>query len=116
MIKVKSLFDAVEKSDGQRLWVEPIGLTRDLRSWCSVDHILTHLGPSMQIWKILEEHPDAFDYFRSHYHDQLRGSPYKAALHALARAALQEDFTLVHASDDAEHNVAVALQQYLEEL
>ena len=37
MIKVKHLLEAVEESDGQRLWVEPIGLTKDLREWCQVD-------------------------------------------------------------------------------
>ena len=49
----------VEESDGQRLWVEPIGLTKDLREWCKVDHVLPHLGPPMNAWKVLEEHPDA---------------------------------------------------------
>ena len=116
MIKVKHLFDAVERSDGQRLWVEPIGLTRDLRGWCSIDHILPHLGPSMQIWNVLNEHPDAFDYFQAQYHEQLKLSPHKAALHALARAGLQEDFTLIHAGEDDERNAAVALQNYLNEL
>src|SRR5205085_11876700 len=116
MIKVKNLFDPVERSDGQRLWVEPFGLTRDLRGWCSVDHILPHLGPSMQIWNVLQEHPDAFDYFQAHYHDQLKASPHKAALHALARAGLQEDFTLIHSGEDDERNAAVALQNFLNEL
>ena len=45
MIKVKHFLDAAEGDDGQRLWVEPISLARDLREWCSVDHVLCHLGP-----------------------------------------------------------------------
>jgi uncharacterized protein YeaO (DUF488 family) len=116
MIKVKHLLDAVENDDGQRLWVEPIGLTKDLREWCNVDHVLPHLGPPVRVWKTLEEHPDAYDFFRATYHDQLRKSPYRAALQSLALASRQETFTLLHQSDDAEHNSAMALYEYLSEL
>jgi len=37
MIYVKHLLDAVEKTDGQRMWVEPIGLTRDFAIYDSDD-------------------------------------------------------------------------------
>ena len=116
MIKVKHLLEAVEENDGQRLWVEPIGLTKDLREWCRVDHVLPHLGPPMSAWKVLADHPDAYEFFRAKYHDQLKRSPYKAALQSLAVASRQETFTLVHGSDDAEHNSATALYEYLSEL
>lgn len=116
MIKVKHLLEAVEQSDGQRLWVEPIGLTKDLREWCHVDHVLPHLGPPIGAWKVLEEHPDAYDFFRSQYHDHLKKSPYRAALQSLAVASRSETFTLVHQADDAAHNSAHALYEYLLEL
>ena len=116
MIKVKNVFDAVENDDGQRLWVEPIGLCKDMREWCRVDHVLPHLGPPIRIWKMLEEHPDAYDYFRAQYHTQLRTSKYRAALLALAAASRRETFTLLHHSDDPEHNSAVALHEFLSEL
>ena len=116
MIKVKHLLEAVEESDGQRLWVEPIGLTKDLREWCRVDHVLPHLGPPMKAWKVLEDHPDAYDFFRAQYHEQLKKSPYRAALQSLAVASRAETFTLVHSSDDVEHNSAIALYEFLSEL
>jgi uncharacterized protein YeaO (DUF488 family) len=116
MIKVKHVLEAVEQSDGQRIWVEPIGLTKDLREWCRVDHVLPHLGPPLKAWKVLEEHPDAYDYFRACYHDSLRRSTYRTALQQLACASRNETFTLIHQSDDAEHNSAVALHEYLSEL
>ena len=37
MIKVKHFLDAVEQDDGQRLWVEPIGLCNDLREWWAAE-------------------------------------------------------------------------------
>ncbi len=116
MIYVKHLLDAVEKSDGQRMWVEPIGLTKDLREWCKVDHVLSHLGPPREAWKVLEEHPDAYDFFRARYHEFLSRSQYRPALQALATAGLREDFTLVHQSDDPEHNSATALRDFISEL
>ena len=116
MIYVKHLLDSVDQSDGQRMWVEPIGLTRDLREWCRVDHVLSHLGPPKSVWQILENHPDAYDFFRARYHEFLATSPYKPALQALAAAGLREDFTLVHQSDDPEHNSATALRDFITEL
>jgi uncharacterized protein YeaO (DUF488 family) len=116
MIKVKHLLEAVEECDGQRLWVEPIGLTRDLREWCRVDHVLPHLGPPMKAWKVLEDHPDAYEFFRAQYHEQLKKSPYRAALQSLACASRQETFTLIHQSEDDEHNSAMALYEYLTDL
>jgi len=116
MIKVKHVLEAVENDDGQRIWVEPIGLTKDLRQWCKVDHVLPHLGPPMEAWKTLEDHPDAFDYFRAKYHDMLKKSPYRAALQSLAVASRHETFTLLHQSDDPDRNSASALHQYLSEL
>jgi uncharacterized protein YeaO (DUF488 family) len=116
MIKVKHLMDPVEEDDGQRMWVESNGLTKDLREWCHVDHILPHLGPPADLADWFEQHPDGFDYFRAQYHTRLGQSPYKPALRHMAKAAANENFTLLHAGEDPEHNAAVALHQYLSEL
>ncbi|HEX8521600.1 MAG TPA: DUF488 family protein [Tepidisphaeraceae bacterium] len=116
MIKVKHLMDAVEDDDGQRIWVEPHNLTRDLRDWCRVDHVLPHLGPSIKLWTMLDEHPDSYEAFRGAYHQQLRRSPYRVALQSLAVASRHENFTLVHASEDGDHNAASALHEYLSDL
>ena len=110
------MLDPVEREDGQRIWIEPIGLTKDLTQWCSIHHVLTHLGPPLELWNWYEEHPDGYEYFRGRYHDHLGKGPYRAALQALARAALNEDFTLVHQGDDSEHNTATALYEFLIEL
>ena len=117
MIKIKNLFDKVEKEDdGQRLSIEPIGLTLDLREWCAVDHVLTELGPPLELWEWFEKHPDGYDYFRGKYHEHLsRGGRRKATMH-LAAAALQENFTLLHQGDDPQHNSATALYEFLSEL
>ncbi len=116
MIKVKHLMEAQEKEDGQRLWVEAVGLTKDLREWCSVDHVLTHLGPSADLAAWFEAHPDGYEYYRGKYHESLVSSPYRAALLQLAKASAAENFTLLHAGEDSTHNAATALYEYLSEL
>ena len=116
MIKVKHLLDTVEADDGQRLWVEPIGLTLDLREWCKVDHVLTHFGPAKELWYWFDEHPQAYDYFRGQFHEQLDNGSMRAKLLELTVAARHKNFTLLHQGDDREHNSAVALMEYLSEL
>ncbi len=116
MIKVKHLLDPVESDDGQRIWVEPWGLTKDLREWCRVEHVLPHLGPPKALGEWLEEHPDGYDHFRARYHECLAQSPYKPALQHLAHAGLRETFTLLHQGDDPGHNTGTALQEFINEL
>jgi uncharacterized protein YeaO (DUF488 family) len=116
MIKIKHVMDAVEKDDGQRLWVEPIGLTKDLVEWCQVHHILTHLGPPKKIWKWFDEHPSGYEYFRGKYHEALQKSTHVPALQALAQAGQKENFTLVHSGDNEAENSATALYEFLTNL
>jgi len=116
MIKIKHLLDAVESDDGQRLWVEPIGVTADLRQWCSIDHVLSHIGPPIKLWLWFQEHPDGYEYFRAKYHEFLSQENRRQLMMKLAAAALQEDFTLVHQGDDPQHNSATALYEFLTEL
>jgi uncharacterized protein YeaO (DUF488 family) len=116
MIKIKHFMDAREDDDGQRLWVEPMSLTKDLQEWCSVDHLLPHLGPPMELWDWFEEHPDGYDYFRGKYHEHLNTGGLRRPLWQMAKAGLNENFTLLHQGEDASENTATALYEYLTEL
>src|SRR5206468_2902641 len=116
MIKVKHLMDPAEPDDGQRIWVEPFNLTKDLQEWCTVQHVLMHLGPPMTLWKWFDEHPDGYDYFRGKYHDHLAVAQRRQALSELAIAGVRENFTLLHQGDDPAHNTATALYEFLAEL
>ena len=115
MMKVKNLFDAVEPDDGVRLFVEPTGLTRDLVEWCSVHHVLGNIAPPKPLASILASEYERYDEFRAHYHEWLADSRFMPALDELARAASTENYTFLHTDDDAEHNVASALAEFLAE-
>jgi uncharacterized protein YeaO (DUF488 family) len=116
MIKIKHFMDAVEPDDGARLWVEPFGLTRDLRQWCAVGAVLPHLGPPLELWKWFDAHPQAYELFRGCYHEYLSDGRMKAALRQLAKAAASHNFTLLHQGSDPEHNTATAFYEFLSEL
>jgi uncharacterized protein YeaO (DUF488 family) len=116
VIKIKHLLDDVEEDDGQRIWIEPIGLTSDLREWCRVDFLLSHLGPTRALWKWFEQRPEGYEFFRAKYHEILAQGPYRSALLELVSAGRHENFTLIHQGEDAEHNSATALYEFLCEL
>jgi uncharacterized protein YeaO (DUF488 family) len=116
MIKIKHLMDVSEPDDGERSWIEPVGLTADLREWCNVDHVLSHLGPPAALAEWFEEHPDGYEYFRARYHEALANGPYKDALQQLACAAIKKNFTFLHTGSDPCQNAGVALYEFLTEL
>ena len=71
MITVKNLFDPVEESDGQRLWIESHGLTTDLQEWCRVDAVASQFGPPPKLAAWYDDHPQGYDHFRGKYHAAL---------------------------------------------
>ena len=116
MMKIKHLLDKVEENDGHRLWVEPIGCTKDLCEWCKVEHVASHLGQPRQVWDWFEAHPDGYEEFRARYHDCLSRGPHRDSLMQLACIGRREDLTLLHQGDDPQHNTATALLEFLSEL
>lgn len=117
MIKIKHFLDTVENDDGKRLWIEPIGVAPEFIEWCSIDHVLSHLGPPKKLWEWYEEHPDGYEAFRGQYHDLLKAGPSRDALQQLARVAARgETFTLLHQCEDPLHNSATALYEFIVEL
>jgi len=116
MFKIKHFLDAAETDDGQRIWVEPIGLTRDLREMCNITDVLSHYGPPVSLWEWFEKHPDGYDYFRAQYHEWLAKSAHTEGLKDLVFQALRDNITLIYQGNDAQHNTATALYEFLSEL
>lgn len=116
MIRIKHFLDGIESADRERIWVEPIGVTKDLQQMCSIRHVLSHLGPPVKLWHWFDAHPDAYEEFRGRYHEHLTAGPYREALQALAVVGLREDYTLLHQGDDPAHNTATALHEFLVQL
>jgi uncharacterized protein YeaO (DUF488 family) len=116
MINVKHFMDSVEPADGSRVWVEPIGLTKDLTEWCQIDYTLFHVAPPRNLCDWLLLHPTGYHYFQTRYHQWLNESPLKPALQRLACEARRQTVTLLHQSSNPQQNSATALCEYLIEL
>lgn len=116
MLRVKHFMDRVETDDGHRLWIETIGLTRDLQQMCDVHHVLSHLGPPSKLWLWYEQHPEGFEHFRSKYLQHLASGAYREALVELGAAAQRENFTLLHQYDDPLRNAATVLAEFISQV
>ena len=113
MITVKHFMDPVDVEDGQRIWVEPIGLTRDLAQWCDVHFMVPEVGPPPKLWEWFEEHPDGYEFFRARYHEILSRQPLRDALQHLANITTGHNITLLHQGSDPQHNTAAALYEFI---
>jgi uncharacterized protein YeaO (DUF488 family) len=116
MIQIKSLFDAADASDGLRLWVGAVALTRDLTEWCRVDRWLKEGAPPVELARWFEEHPGGWEYFRAKHHEALDQGGSLDALRRLSRKGIDENITLLHAESNPSQNTAVSLYEYLVEL
>jgi uncharacterized protein YeaO (DUF488 family) len=118
MVNVKHFMDPVEPEDGRRIWIEPVALTADLRRWCEVRDVLSHLGPPRELWDWYEEHDprDAYDFFRGRYHEHLSHGAHLNTLHQLAWQGTAGNLTLLHQGTDPSYNTAAALHEFLSEL
>jgi uncharacterized protein YeaO (DUF488 family) len=118
MIKTKHFMDPVATDDGPRIWVEPIGLCGDLRTWCAVDLVLPDVGPPPMLWEWFQEHQNEGGYvmFRRAYQSYLRAGPLRPALERLAAAGISSCLTLLHQGEHRTCNTATALRDLLEEM
>jgi uncharacterized protein YeaO (DUF488 family) len=116
MIRIKHLFDPVDKGDGERIWIEPVGLTRDFVEWFNIAHVMSNLGPSKEIAEWFEQHPACFDFFEDQYLTELQSSQYITSLRGLAVASLSQTFTLIYQGDKPNENSAIVLSNFLAEL
>jgi uncharacterized protein YeaO (DUF488 family) len=114
MIQLKRAYDAPAEADGTRFLVDrlwPRGIKKeDLR----IDGWLKEVAPSDDLRKWFGHDPDRWEGFQERYAKELDEK--SDALEPIREAARQGDVTLVFAARDTEHNNAVALKAYLEEL
>jgi uncharacterized protein YeaO (DUF488 family) len=113
MIRVKNIFDRIEPTDGIRVWVEPIGLARNLGEWCKVDFLLPEIAPPAALWEWFEEHPAHYAIFRQRYHEYLDDPMLAPLLDQLVYSGRECNVTLLHQDDDPVRNTACALHELL---
>ena len=113
-VQVKRAFERPAAGDGyrvlaDRLW--PRGLSKEA---AKIDARLKDLAPSDGLRRWFAHDVERWEEFRERYWQELEAQ--QAALEELAARANGGRVTLVYAARDTEHNNAVALRDYLEQV
>ena len=112
MIRVKRVYEPVQKSDGARFLVDhlwPRGLKKEA---LRVERWIKLVSPSNELRSWFRHEPVKWKEFQRRYFAELDEEP--DTWEALLEVAREKDITLVFSAHDIEHNNAVALKSYLE--
>ena len=116
MIHVKRIYSEPHKHDGLRLLVDrvwPRGMSKER---ARIDEWRKELAPSTALRKWFGHDPAKWAGFQARYRKELAESEGIESLKALAAGARQETITLVYSAADEQHNQAVVLREFLDEL
>lgn len=109
MIKVKRVYDPIEKDDGVRVLVDrlwPRGVRKS-----AIDIWLKDIAPSEELRKWFNHDPAKWEEFKRRYFEELSKNPKLESLMELLKKGI--NVTLLYASKSP-YNNAVALKEYLE--
>jgi len=109
MIKVKRVYDPIEKDDGVRILVDkiwPRGIKKD-----KIDIWLKDIAPSNELRKWYNHDPNKWEEFKKKYFDELDKNLKINELLQLIRK--NENITLLYSSKSP-YNNAIALKEYIE--
>ncbi len=116
MIRIKRVYEAPSEGDGMRILVDrvwPRGISKErarIADWRK------DLAPSTPLRKWFGHDPAKWKVFRARYRAELKRAGQSDALKELARLSRRKTVTLVYGAADQQHNQAVALQGFLDEL
>jgi len=109
MIKVKRVYDPIEKDDRVRILVDriwPRGIKKD-----KIDIWLKDIAPSNELRKWYNHDPNKWEEFKRRYFDELdKNSKINELLQLIGK---NENITLLYASKSP-YNNAIALKEYIE--
>lgn len=116
MIRLKRIYRAPIARDGFRVLVDrvwPRGISKErarIQAW------LKEVAPSTALRKWFGHDPTKWKTFRRRYRVELNVSSHAEILQELARRAHRRTVTLVYSAADEQHNQAVVLKEWLEEM
>jgi uncharacterized protein YeaO (DUF488 family) len=114
MIRIKRVYEPPGPRDGKRILIDrlwPRGLSKEK---ARVDEWRKDLAPSDRLRKWFNHEPEKWDEFKRRYHRELQ--PKINELADLKHGKRSATITLLYGARDPEHNNAVALKEFLDEL
>ena len=113
-IQIKRVYEPADKKDGLRILVDrlwPRGLKKET---AGIDEWLKAVAPSNSLRKWFGHDPSKWQEFQAKYRSELQQNDRVKDLLELAK--IKMTVTLLYAAHDQEHNQAIVLQQFLNEL
>jgi uncharacterized protein YeaO (DUF488 family) len=113
MIRLKRVYEEAGREDGKRYLVERLWPRGVKKEALRMDGWVKDAAPSTKLRKWFGHDPKKWEEFKRRYRKELDANP--EGVRQILEAMRKGDVTLIYSSRDAEHNNAVALEQYLEE-
>jgi uncharacterized protein YeaO (DUF488 family) len=113
-ILLKRVYEAKEKSDGFRVLVDrlwPRGLKKET---AQADVWLKEIAPSSSLRQWFHHEPEKWAAFSKAYRAELKKS--EAVSELIRYSKKHKTITLLYSAKDEQHNQALVLQQFIEEL
>ena len=116
MIKIKRVYEEASAGDGMRILVDRVWPRGVSKERARLDDWRKDLAPSTPLRKWFGHDPARWKEFRARYRAELKRSGQGDALKELALLSRCKTVTLVYGAADEQHNQAVALKEFLDEL
>lgn len=113
-LRLKRVYESAGDDDGKRILVDrlwPRGLSKDE---AKVDLWLKAVAPSPDLRRWFGHDPEKWAEFRRRYRQELEGNV--AAIDELKKAIGRSKATLLYGARDQEHNHAVVLKAFIEQV
>jgi uncharacterized protein YeaO (DUF488 family) len=116
MIKLKRVYEPVERGDGRRVLVERLWPRGMRKGDPRVGEWLRDVAPSPELRRWYGHDPEKWPEFRRRYRAELRRAERRRLLEALADETRRRTVTLVYAARDTERNSAIVVREEIEKL
>lgn len=114
MLKIKRVYDDISQQDGKRVLVDGVWPRGIKKEDLEHDEWMKDIAPSTDLRKWFNHDADKWDEFKKRYKKELKD--HKEDLKQLKEDSDGHNVTLLFAAKDEEHNQAVVIKEYIENM
>ena len=114
MLKIKRVYDDISQQDGKRVLVDGVWPRGIKKEDLEHDEWMKDIAPSTDLRKWFNHDADKWDEFKKRYKKELKD--HKEDLKQLKEDSDGHNVTLLFAAKDEEHNQAVVIKEFIEDM
>lgn len=114
MLKIKRVYDDISQQDGKRILVDGVWPRGKKKEDLEHDEWMKDIAPSTDLRKWFNHDAEKWDEFKKKYKKELKD--HKEDLKLLKEDSDGHNVTLLYAAKDEEHNQAVVIKEYVENM